>query len=103
VSRCRHRDRRGFSLVDFYLADGTLAGAFDGHRLFRGRCPRCGDVSLGPATDTPETAVEVRAAELIAEGWSPDVLRAMANDYYGMFNDVWDLAATIAENEQETP
>lgn len=93
MSRCRHRDRRGHSLVDFHLRDGTLAGPFDGHRLFRGVCPRCGTISLGPANDTPATAVEVLAAWLAVRhrespfggvtftasemcGWDPSVARS---------------------------
>jgi hypothetical protein len=46
-------------------------GRADHHH--RVTCDDCGAwLPLGPATDTPETALEVRAAEIAAHGFRPD-------------------------------
>jgi len=86
VSGCNHRDRAGYSLVEFFLVNGAEWRASDRlSRLARALCPRCGDVGIGrPVEPTdPEIrrvhAIERRAAEIahgspmkIGEAWGWD-------------------------------
>lgn len=61
---CTHRDRIGLTKV------GKISRTTGEH--VADVCYRCGfPFSLGPANDTPEALVEVRAAEL-ADAWTPE-------------------------------
>jgi hypothetical protein len=61
ASRCRHRR---FTLENSRVG-GDIGLTFD---MWIRRCMRCGmPLPLGPANDTPEALMELRAAELAAD------------------------------------
>lgn len=64
---CTHRDRNGWSKVDFIKADGTYATAHESHLVQRMWCRKCrGYVPFGHSDETDErVAIEIRAAEIV--------------------------------------
>lgn len=73
--RCSHRDKHGYSLVDFVKASGEQATAFESHLTQHMRCRKCRDyVPFGHANDADERVqLEIRAASLaVSDRWGSE-------------------------------
>lgn len=107
--RCKHRDRYGYSLAQFFNREGIeLKGRlWESHLVAWMKCERCGDyMKLGPSNDDdPRVAVEMRAAEIAAVLDDADALCdwTLSNETFVSFTTFEERRGwSIAESNMQT-